>query len=155
MVWLAGSVYGSTADDVLLLGVWLLCCAPLVAVCTAGLDLAAFDDDSQAGLGVTPASHRALLVITAVALAAGAVVAVGGIGFLGLLAPHLARLLVGARARWLVPASALFGAILLLLADLLGRIVALPNEIPAGIVAAIAGGPYLLVLLLKETRRRD
>jgi len=153
MVWLAGSVYGSTPNDVVFLAIWATCCVPLIIVCASRLDLAAFDDDTQGSLGVAPASNRALFVVTAVVLSAGAVVAVGGIGFLGLLAPHLARLLVGARARWLVPAAALLGAALLVLADLTGRIIALPNEIPAGIVAAIAGGPYLLFLLLREARR--
>ncbi|GAB3600553.1 FecCD family ABC transporter permease [Microbacterium tumbae] len=152
MVWLAGSVYGSTPDDVLLLAVWLLCCAPLVIACAARLDLAAFDDDTQGSLGVSPGTNRAVFVLTAVALSAGAVIAVGGIGFLGLLAPHLSRLLVGARARWLLPTSAIVGAVLLVLADFLGRVIALPNEIPAGIVAAVAGGPYLLFLLLRETK---
>jgi iron complex transport system permease protein len=91
-------------------------------------------------------------VVVAVALAAGAVAAVGGIGFLGLLAPHLARLLVGSRARLWVPATALVGAGLLCLADVAGRLVAQPNEIPAGIVAAVVGGPYLLVLLIRKSR---
>lgn len=152
MVWLAGSVYGSTPADVVFLTFWLLCCLPFVVWCAARLDLAAFGDDTQGSLGVAPTANRVLFVTTAVALAAGAVVTVGGVGFLGLLAPHLARLVVGPRARWLVPTSALLGAALLTLADLAGRMVALPNEIPAGIVAAVAGGPYLLFLLLREAR---
>ncbi|MDG4797077.1 iron ABC transporter permease [Micromonospora sp. WMMD1082] len=153
MVWLAGSVYGSTPTDVAFLAIWLLCCTPFVLVCAARLDLAAFDDDTQGSLGVAPVVNRTLFVCTAVALTAGAVSAVGGIGFLGLLAPHLARLVVGPRARWCVPTTALLGAMLLTLADLTGRLIALPNEIPAGIVAAIAGGPYLLFLLFREARR--
>jgi iron complex transport system permease protein len=152
MVWLAGSVYGSTGTDVAVLAVWSLVCLPAVVVAVQRMDLAGFDDDTVGSLGRHPARTRALLVTVAVALAAGAVAAVGGIGFLGLLAPHLARLLVGPQARVLVPAAALIGAALLCLADVAGRLVALPNEIPAGIVAAVIGGPYLLVLLIRETR---
>ncbi|MFD5215484.1 FecCD family ABC transporter permease [Microbacterium sp. NPDC058345] len=152
MVWLAGSVYGSTPADVILLLVWLSCCLPLVIFCAARLDLSAFGDDTQSSLGVIATSNRAFFVVTAIALSAGAVVAVGGIGFIGLLAPHLARRVVGFRARWLMPTAAMLGAALLMFADLAGRVIALPNEIPAGIVAAVAGGPYLLVLLIREAR---
>lgn len=153
LVWLAGSVYGATGDEVVRLGAWLLCCMPAVVLCARRLDLSAFDDDSQVGLGVSPSANRALLVVTAAALATGAVTAVGGIGFIGLLAPHVARIVVGHGARWSLLATALVGAILLLLSDLLGRVVAVPNEVPAGIVAAVVGGPCLLVLLLREARR--
>jgi ABC-type Fe3+-siderophore transport system permease subunit len=152
LVWLAGSVYGSTPAEALWLGVWSLVCIPAVLLAMHRIDLAGFGDDSLTSLGRRPATNRTLLVAVAVALAVGAVATVGGIGFLGLLAPHLARLLVGPRARRLVPASALIGAVLLSLADLVGRVVALPNEVPAGIVAAVAGGPYLLFLLIREAR---
>lgn len=153
VVWLVGSVHGSGPDDVAFLVAWLSCCLPLVALCTARLDLAGFDDDSQSGLGASTEANRALLVSASVALTAGAVNAAGGIGFLGLLTPHLARLLVGARPRWALPTAALLGALLLVLADAVGRVVALPNEIPAGIVAAVVGGPFLLIALLREGRR--
>jgi iron complex transport system permease protein len=95
------------------------------------------------------------LIVVSVLLCAGAVASVGSMGFLGLLAPHAARLLVGPRARHLVPSSALMGALALSAADLAGRLVALPNEIPAGIVAAVIGGPYLIFLLIKETGRHE
>lgn len=154
MVWLAGSVYGSRPADIVLLTGWLLICLPGVILSARRLDLAGLGDDSLRSLGPSPAGTRTLLVTVAVLLACGAVAVVGGIGFLGLLAPHLARLLVGFRARWFVPVSALIGALMLSLADLFGRTIALPNEIPAGIVAAVVGGPYLLFLLLREARNR-
>jgi len=154
MVWLAGSAYGSNATDVGLLSLWLVVCLPAVIACTRLLDLSGFGDDSLSSLGHTPARVRMLFVVTAVALAGGAVATVGGIGFLGLLAPHLARSLFGARPAWVVPASALLGAALLAAADLAGRLIALPNEIPAGIVAAVIGGPYLLFVLIREARAR-
>lgn len=154
MVWLAGSVYGSTIGDIYALSLWLLACLPAVVIVSTMLDLAGLGDDSLASLGISPGLLRAMLVVVAVALTAGAVASVGSIGFLGLLAPHIARMLVGPRAKHLVPATALMGALALLLADFLGRLVALPNEIPAGIVASVIGGPYMLFLLYREARRR-
>jgi iron complex transport system permease protein len=104
---------------------------------------------------MSPALLRAGLILVSVLLCAGSVASVGSMGFLGLLAPHAGRLLVGARARHLVPASALIGALTLSVADLIGRLIALPNEIPAGIIAAVIGGPYLIFLLIKEAGRHE
>ena len=153
MVWLAGSVYGSSGADVWALATWLLVCLPAVVLITSLLDITGFGDDSLTSLGLHPMVLRAGLIMVAVALAAGAVASVGSMGFLGLIAPHVARLLVGPRARDLVPAAALIGALALCGADLIGRLVALPNEIPAGIVASVIGGPYLLFLLIWEARK--
>ena len=92
--------------------------------------------------------------MVAASLATAAAVATGGtIGFVGLIAPHAARLLVGARHARLIPASALLGALLLLLADDVARTVLAPLEVPVGIVTAMLGGPFFLYLL--KTRRRE
>lgn len=155
MVWLAGSVYGSTMADVVALSLWLLACLPFVLVATIRLDAGGFGDDTLTSLGISPGLLRGGLIVVSVMLCAGSVAAVGSMGFLGLLSPHAARLLVGPRARHMVPASALIGALTLSAADLIGRLVALPNEIPAGIVAAVIGGPYLIFLLIKEAGRHD
>lgn len=154
MVWLAGSVYGSTGADVVGLGIWLLACLPLLLIASLRLDASGFGDETLVSLGMSPGLLRGGLIVVAVLLCAGAVASVGSMGFLGLLAPHAARLVVGARARHLIPVSALIGALTLSSADLVGRIIALPNEIPAGIVAAVIGGPYLIFLLIKEAGRR-
>lgn len=155
MVWLAGSVYGSTGTDVLALSLWLAACMPLVVIAAVRLDAGGFGDDTLTSLGLSPAWLRGGLIVLSVLLCAGSVASVGSMGFLGLLAPHAARLLVGPRARHLVPASALIGALTLSTADLIGRLAALPNEIPAGIVASVIGGPYLIFLLIKEASRHD
>lgn len=155
MVWLAGSVYGSTSADVIALSIWLLACLPLVVIATLRLEAGSFGDDTLVSLGISPGLLRGGLILVSVLLSAGAVASIGSMGFLGLLAPHAARLLVGARVRHLVPVSALIGAFMLSAADLAGRIVALPNEIPAGIIAAVIGGPYLIFLLIKEAGRHD
>ncbi|WP_454849218.1 FecCD family ABC transporter permease [Rhizobium binxianense] len=155
MVWLAGSVYGSTGTDVLALSLWLAACMPLVVIAAVRLDAGGFGDDTLTSLGLSPAWLRGGLIVVSVLLCAGSVASVGSMGFLGLLAPHAARLLVGPHARHLVPASALIGALTLSTADLIGRLAALPNEIPAGIVASVIGGPYLIFLLIKEASRHD
>lgn len=155
LVWLAGSIYGSTGFEAAALSLWLALCLPAIVIAAHLLDAAGFGDESLISIGVTPQRLRGGLIVLAVLLSAGAVAAVGSMGFLGLLAPHAARLLVGPRARHLVPAAALVGALTLSAADLLGRVIALPNEIPAGIVAAVVGGPYLVFLLIKEAGRRD
>lgn len=155
MVWLAGSVYGSTGADVVALSLWLLACLPLIIVATTHLNACGFDDDTLTSLGISPGLLRGGLILVSVLLCAGSVAGVGSVGFLGLLAPHAARLSIGPRAGHLVPASALIGALTLSAADLAGRLVALPNEIPAGIVAAVIGGPYLIFLLIKEAGRHD
>ncbi|TCL71272.1 iron chelate uptake ABC transporter family permease subunit [Rhizobium sp. BK251] len=155
MVWLAGSVYGSTMADVLALTLWLVVCLPFVLIATIRLDAGGFGDDTLTSLGMSPGRLRGGLILVSVALCASSVAAVGSMGFLGLLAPHAARMLVGRRARHLVPVSALIGALTLSAADLIGRLAALPNEIPAGIVAAVIGGPYLIFLLIKEVGRHD
>lgn len=153
MVWLAGSVYGSTARDVLALSFWLAACLPLIIFTALRLDAGGFGDDTLTSLGFSPLALRGGFILVSVLLSAGGVAAVGSMGFLGLLAPHAARVLVGPRARHFLPASGLIGALALTLADLVGRVVALPNEIPAGIVAAVIGGPYLVFLLIKEAGR--
>lgn len=154
-IWLAGSVYGSSGTKVAALAIWLLACMPLVFVSYLHFDAGGFANDTLTSLGMSPGRLRGGLILVSVLLCAGAVAAVGSIGFLGLLAPHAARLLVGSRARRLVPLSALIGALTLTAADLVGRVVALPNEIPAGIVSALIGGPYLIFLLVKEARHHD
>lgn len=155
MVWLAGSVYGSTQSDIGFLSLWLLLSLPITLWIATKLDLASFGDDTLTGLGLSGHTLRLALIGGAVILTAGAVASVGSMGFLGLLAPHIARLMVGPRATYLVPSTVLVGALALMLADFLGRIIALPNEIPAGIVTSIIGGPYLLFLLIWEGRQHD
>jgi iron complex transport system permease protein len=91
------------------------------------------------------------IAVTLAALAVAAATAVSGlIGFVGLVAPHLVRLLLGPGHRALLPASALAGAVLLVFADLVGRTVLAPVEVPIGIVTAVAGAPFFLALLMRE-----
>lgn len=150
MVWLAGSMYGTTMTEVVGLAVALLVLLPLVIYCAALLDIMRLKPENVVGLGRDPQRIRTTMIIVSVLLSSGAVAVGGGISFLGLLAPHIASGLVGYRPSRLVPAAALIGALLLLAADIVGRIFTVPTEIPAGIVTAVLGAPYLLYLLWRK-----
>lgn len=150
LVWLAGSTYARNWEDIARLSPWPLVLLPLAWVFAPWLDLMALGEDLPRLLGVQLQKARALAIAIAVALAAAAVSTVGTISFVGLVAPHIARLLVGSRHRQLVPLAALFGALLVAVADTLGRIVVAPAEIPSGLVTAAIGTPYFLWLLWRS-----
>lgn len=101
------------------------------------------------GLGVSVLRTRLSMLAIAVALSSASVAMVGGIGFIGLVAPHLARRLVGPRHQHFLPVAGLLGMVILVLSDTVGRSIFQPNAIPAGIVVAAIGGPYFLYLLTK------
>ena len=112
----------------------------------------ALGDDVAGHLGI-PVTQLQRGIVIAVAAAIGAVVAFSGmIGFLGLVAPHLARLLVGQDHRWLVPASALIGCVIMAFGDLVTRIAVAPAELPIGLVTGALGGPVFLFLLVRQIR---
>ncbi|WP_337995776.1 iron ABC transporter permease [Oleispirillum naphthae] len=117
------------------------------------LDATTLGDDVAGHLGLDAVAVRGR-VLGAVALAVGAAVAfVGMIGFVGLVAPHLVRLMLGARHRLVIPGAMLLGAVLVMLADMAARTVAIPAELPLGVLTGILGGPFLLWLLLRVGRQ--
>jgi iron complex transport system permease protein len=110
-------------------------------------------DESASGLGINAHKTRLLAAAIAVALAGAAVAVVGTVGFVGLLAPHAARMLSGYNHKRLLLLSTLMGAVLLVLADLIGRVALAPKEIPSGLVVALIGAPYFLWLMRKSLSR--
>ncbi len=103
-------------------------------------------------MGIPVQSLKRYLVVC-IALAVGAAVSVSGtIGFVGIIVPHVLRLIIGPDHRFLLPASALLGAILLIVADMVARTIAAPAELPIGIIMSAIGGPFFLWLLLKNKR---
>lgn len=150
--WLAGSIWGSNWKFVFSLLPWLLVLLPFVYSKSRVLNILNLGDLTAVGLGASIEKERRWLLAAAVGLAGASVSVSGGIGFVGLIAPHLARQLVGAKHQFLLPASALLGGLLVLVADTIGRSILEPSEIPAGIVVAVLGAPYFLYLLarLKE-----
>ena len=149
LVWLSGSTYAKGWDDVqLAIILFVLFIIPAIYV-TRGLDTLTFGDDIAAGLGLNVRSVRFAALIIGVAISTAAVSLVGTIGFIGLVAPHIARRLVGFRHLPLLLLSGLLGGLLLVAADFIGRVFIAPKEIPSGLIVALIGTPYLLYLLRK------
>lgn len=148
-VWLTGSVAARNWEHVRALGGWLLILLPVAFLMARSLNVLSLGDETAKGLGVRVEVHRGMLLVVSVALAAAAVAVAGTIGFVGLVAPHITRRFVGSSHEGLLPISALFGGALLVLADLIGRWVIAPSELPIGIVTAMIGAPYFLYLLYR------
>lgn len=148
--WLSGSTYGATWQQVAPVGFALLVTFALAVGLHRELDLLALDDDSPRLVGMRLERARLLVLTAAALLTATAVTAVGVVGFVGLVAPHIARGLVGSRCIRVAPVALLVGAFLLVSADAIGRVVISPAQIPAGLVVALIGAPYFVVLLARS-----
>lgn len=151
--WLLGSLGGVTWERLLPALPFLLAPVLLMPMLARPLDALLLGETEAAHLGFRVESAKRLAVILAALGVGGAVALTGVIGFVGLVVPHLVRLALGPGHRLLLPASALLGASLLLLADLLARTVVLPAELPIGIVTSCVGGPFFLWLLVRRGRR--
>ena len=147
LTWLSGSTYGRTFPDLLPVVVALVAGTLVAAASTRRLDLVALDDDTPRLLGLALPAQRLGLLVVAVVLAAASVTAVGVVAFVGLVAPHAARALVGRRHARVVPVAMLLGASLVCLADVLGRTVIAPAQLGAGLLTAVVGTPYFVWLL--------
>jgi iron complex transport system permease protein len=151
--WLMGGFWLATWRDVLLvMPVTLLTLTALVFLAPA-MNVALVGERSAQDLGVNVRRLQVLLLVLISVTTALAVAVSGVIGFVGLIVPHLLRMIVGADHRGLIPASALGGALLLLIADTLARTVAAPAEVPVGIVTALVGAPVFLWLLQRRSTR--
>ncbi|WYT58833.1 iron ABC transporter permease [Paenibacillus sp. FSL K6-1217] len=146
-IWLAGKIWGGDWRFVLALLPWIVILLPFAFYKARVLNVLNLVDELSKGLGLPLERERRWLLAAAVALAGACVSVSGSIGFVGLIAPHLARRLVGPRHQIMLPAAALIGALLLLAADTIGRWILQPAEVPAGIVVAIIGAPYFLYLM--------
>ncbi|MBK3495713.1 iron ABC transporter permease [Viridibacillus sp. YIM B01967] len=149
-VWMAGSIWGSNWSFVLALLPWILILLPIAYSKARVLNTLNLGEIPATGLGLAIEKERLILLAVAVGLAGASVSVSGGIGFIGLIAPHLARQLVGAKHQYLLPTAALVGSLLLITADTIGRWILEPSEVPAGIVVAVIGAPYFLYLLAKS-----
>jgi iron complex transport system permease protein len=152
MMWLTGSVYAAGWVDIQTILPWLVICLPLALYGARDLNALNLGEDIAQGLGLRLAFKRGFLLLLAVALAGVTVTVAGIIGFVGLIAPHLARRLVGSMHEGLVPTAASIGGFLVVFADFLGRTVNPPIEIPAGILTSIVGVPFFLYLLWKREK---
>ncbi|MEH1779543.1 iron ABC transporter permease [Nostoc sp.] len=153
LVWLAGSVYGRTWEQVFSLLSWLIVFVPMALTLARHLNALNLGDDVAKSLGSQVEWQRGLLILVGVALAGAGVATAGNIGFVGLIAPHLGRQLVGATHESLIPTSALLGGVIVVMADLLGRTLFAPIELPCGVVTAAVGAPYFLYLLIRNRKK--
>lgn len=147
--WLAGNIWGSDWPFIWALLPWLVILIPFTLYKASRLNLLGLSEPVTIGVGVSIERERIVLLLTAVALAAAAVSVTGGISFIGLMAPHIAKTLVGPRNQLFIPVAILLGGWLLLLADTIGRNI-IETTIPAGIMVSIIGAPYFIYLLLKK-----
>jgi ABC-type Fe3+-siderophore transport system permease subunit len=148
--WLAGTTYGRTWEQIVPVAVVLVLALPLALLVRRELDLLALDEDTPRLVGVGLERVRLMVLVVAALLAATSVAAVGTVAFVGLVAPHMARALVGGRHTRVLPVALLIGAVLLGLADIVGRTVIAPAQLPAGLCVAIIGAPYFVYLLARS-----
>jgi iron complex transport system permease protein len=151
--WQIGGVGGATWDRILMVAPVLLLGAVVVFATARGLNSLALGDDLATGLGENVTRTRIIASIGAVVLCGAATAVAGPIAFVGLVIPHLCRLLVGTDHRWLLPFSAIAGACLLVFADIIGRVVARPEEIEVGIITALIGAPFFIWIVRRQKVR--
>ncbi|WP_027410299.1 FecCD family ABC transporter permease [Anoxybacteroides tepidamans] len=148
--WLAGNIWGTDWPFIWALIPWLALLIPFTLYKANQLNLLSLNEPVAIGVGISVEKERLALLFAAVALAASAVSVTGAIAFIGLMAPHIAKTLVGPRHQLFLPIALLLGGWLLLFADTIGRNLADPDGIPAGIMVSLIGAPYFIYLLLKK-----
>lgn len=152
--WMTGTVYGTSWKHVAALAPWVALFIPLAMSRARELNVQALGDSAAIGLGSTIQSSRLLLIVYCVALSGASVGIAGTISFIGLMAPHMARKLVGPTHGILLPVSAIIGSLILVTADLLGRLLFEPLDIPAGVFTAGIGAPFFLFLLFRGRKAK-
>lgn len=148
--WQVGSIAGREAEVAQQIWPFLLLGTVLVLCVARGLDALALGEDMAKGLGQKIATVRIVGGIGATVLTGAGVAAAGPIAFIGLAVPHIARAIVGSDHRWVLPMAALIGPVMLLVSDVIGRIVFPPSEVPAGVMTALIGVPFLVTLVRRK-----
>lgn len=151
-IWITGTVHGVNWKEVSIMAPYAVFLMIITFLAARHLNIQELGEELAVNAGVKVERQRFWLILLATGLVGGAVAFAGGIGFVGLIAPHMARRLVGSSFGPLLAASALLGAILVILADLVGRTLFLPLEVPAGVFTAGIGAPYFIYLLLRSKR---
>ncbi|MFF5992400.1 iron ABC transporter permease [Prauserella flavalba] len=153
LTWLGGSTYGRAFEHLVPMALALALVVPVLVRAHRDLDLLSLDDETPRVLGVPVAGSRLLMLGCAVLLTGAAVAGVGVISFVGLVAPHAARAIVGRRHSRALPVAALLGGLLVCVADTIGRTVIAPDQLPAGLMTAVFGAPYFVWLLYRSRTR--
>lgn len=147
--WQSGSIWGASWKFVLALLPWIIILLPYIISKSKTLDIINLGEETACNLGLSVHVERKKLLAVSVALAASCVAVSGSISFVGLVAPHLSRRIIGSRHGILLPTSALIGALLVSLADMISRVILQPSEMPTGIIVSVIGAPYFIYLLAK------
>ncbi|EDP60708.1 iron chelate uptake ABC transporter family permease subunit [Vibrio sp. AND4] len=147
MVWLTGSLWGRNWSQVPLIWMSLAILLPLALRLAWKLDLMGLGEEAATTIGAQPERTRFMALVLSVLLASISVAVCGTISFVGLLSPHLARLLFGHNHKYLLPMSGVIGALLVVIADAAARGIAPPLELPAGVLTSLIGAPYFIFLL--------
>ncbi|RBP78244.1 iron ABC transporter permease [Marinomonas rhizomae] len=153
LFWVAGSVSGRDLSMVMPLVPAFVVGIVLAMLAAPQINILLSGDDIAKGLGQNTVLIKVVLSLLIIGLAGGSVALGGSIGFIGLMVPHMVRSLVGYDHKWLVPLSALWGAILLLCADVISRFVIMPEEVPIGVTTALLGAPFFIYLARKGGKR--
>lgn len=148
-VWVSGSIYDANWIYISAMLPWLILFIPIIYKKAYLLDLFQLEETSVKSLGVSVQKEKSILLITSIGLVSACVAVSGSIGFVGLIAPHIAKRLVGIDHRYVLPVSGAIGALLVMFSDFIGKTVFAPAELAVGIVISIIGVPYFLYLLLK------
>jgi len=151
-VWLKGSIYNANWQYITAVLPWLIILLPLIWRKSHVLDLMQLEEATTAGLGVNLKKERRMLLLCCVGLVSACVSVTGSIGFVGLIAPHIARNLVGIHYKYVIPVSGLVGTAMIVVGDLIGKTVFAPAELSVGIVISIIGVPYFIYLLFKTRK---
>jgi len=150
--WLLGSFSGRSWLEVIILLPYFIVGVTLIISQSRELDLLSFGSEQAQALGVNVKKSRYILIISSAILAAASVAVSGIIGFVGLVIPHIVRVIFGASHRWLLPISLLLGGVVLLWADILVRALSFAGEIPVGVITSLVGGPFFCILLLRKLK---
>jgi iron complex transport system permease protein len=151
--WMAGTVGGRDLPMIAQGAVYILIGLAVAILIGRQITTLALGDDVARGLGQNVVVAKVISALVIVVLAGTSVALAGPIGFVGLVIPHAVRMFSGVDYRWILPFSALLGAIFLIIADVVGRLVLAPTEMPVGIVTAAIGGPIFIYLVRARVRR--
>ncbi|WP_075619376.1 FecCD family ABC transporter permease [Paenisporosarcina indica] len=152
-IWTTGSIYGANWSQVSVLIPWAILLIAISLLLRRQMNILELGDDIATGVGSRVQRNRVLLLLVSTGLTGIAVAFAGGIGFVGLLAPHIARRIVGPKFQSMVLFSAGIGALLVLIADWIGRVAFAPIEVPAGVWTAAVGAPYFIFLLITQRKK--
>ncbi len=152
LTWISGSTYNATNEQVVSTGVAMIILLALVPLCRRWLTVLPLGGDTARSVGMALSASRIGLLLLAASLTATATLTIGPLSFIGLMAPHIARMMGFRRTMPHIVMSALTGGILLVFADWCGRMVLFPYQIPAGLLSTFIGAPYFIYLLRKQSR---